>query len=320
MSKLSIITPIYGSSKYLEKCLASLMKQNISDIEFIWIDNGANQECKFIIKKYINKNVKLIILDKNIGYLGAIIRGIKVASSDYIGFCDSDDWVYSDYYSNLYEKLVYSQSELAICPFTYVFDDHVSNRVQLIKFNGITSDFKSALNSISNGSLWNCLFKKTLFDLDFLNSLDGFNSFYTDNILLVTAIVRAKKIFLCNDIYYNYCQREKGTIRHLSKSQMSNSCRYIIDVLSSFLEKENVVSTEAIAAFLQRSIPLHTVSLGFLSKSYIFKNNLGILNHVKSSIIYYYPSFINKLFSVSVNKTKTKIRIRIFFVTFSIRV
>lgn len=320
MAKISVITSIYNAPEYLERCLRSLLSQKLQDIEYIWIDNGATVECKNILKKYANQNVKLIRFKENIGYLGAIIEGIKNSSSEYIAFCDADDWVHSNYYNELYDRIFSSHSELIICPFAYVYEDESNNRNQLLTFSGITDDYNSALNSISNGSLWNCLFNRQLFDLDFLKNLNGLNSFYTDNILLISSIVKAKRIFLCNDIFYNYCQREKGTIRHLSKKQMSTSCRYIIDVLSSFLEKENVNVTNTIAAFLQRSIPLHTVNFSFLKGTYIFKNNFGILNHIKSCQQYYYPSFLDRMFSVSINKNKTKVRTRILFITFSKKV
>ena len=90
--KLSVIVPIYETERFLTRCLDSLVKQTFCDVEFILIDNGANEECKRIIDSYVHQysRVKLITLKHNIGYSGAMNRGLAQASGDYIGFCDCD--------------------------------------------------------------------------------------------------------------------------------------------------------------------------------------------------------------------------------------
>ena len=88
MPKISVITPIYNTEKYLDKCLASLSSQTLQDIEFIWVDNAANDRCKEIIAKYqdARPNIKVIHLEKNVGYSGAMNLGLDIASGEFIGF------------------------------------------------------------------------------------------------------------------------------------------------------------------------------------------------------------------------------------------
>ena len=41
MNKVSLIVPVYNTSKYLEKCINSLINQTLNDIEIIIINDGS---------------------------------------------------------------------------------------------------------------------------------------------------------------------------------------------------------------------------------------------------------------------------------------
>ena len=55
MSKVSIIVPVYNTSKHLRKCIDSLVNQTQKDIEIIIINDGSTDNSEAIIKEYINK-------------------------------------------------------------------------------------------------------------------------------------------------------------------------------------------------------------------------------------------------------------------------
>ena len=50
--KVSIIIPVHNSSKYLKKCLDSVLKQTYKNIEVICIDNGSIDNSLEILKQY----------------------------------------------------------------------------------------------------------------------------------------------------------------------------------------------------------------------------------------------------------------------------
>lgn len=93
MVKVSVITPIYKTEQYLERCLNSLVKQTLLDIEFIWIDNGASDECRKIMEKYAlcRPFIKIIHLEENIGYGGAMNKGLEIAAALYCA-TNHEDW------------------------------------------------------------------------------------------------------------------------------------------------------------------------------------------------------------------------------------
>lgn len=54
--KLSIIVPVYGVEKYIDKCLDSLVKQSLKEIEIIVVNDGTKDNSQKIIDKYV-KNI-----------------------------------------------------------------------------------------------------------------------------------------------------------------------------------------------------------------------------------------------------------------------
>lgn len=103
---VSIIVPVYNSSKNLETCLLSLVKQTLKDIEIIIIDDASSDNSREIIKDFVTKypSVKAYYNKKNIGAGATRNRGITLAKGEYIGFVDSDDYVNTTMYEYMYEE------------------------------------------------------------------------------------------------------------------------------------------------------------------------------------------------------------------------
>lgn len=79
--KVSVLTPIYNHNiTYVRQRLESLKAQTLREMEFILIDNGANQESKDLIDEFIKKDprFKVIHFKKNVGYGNAINSGLDV--------------------------------------------------------------------------------------------------------------------------------------------------------------------------------------------------------------------------------------------------
>ena len=53
MNKVSVIIPVYNVEKYLEKCISSVLKQNMIDLEIIICNDASTDDSAKIIEKYI---------------------------------------------------------------------------------------------------------------------------------------------------------------------------------------------------------------------------------------------------------------------------
>ena len=93
---LSIVVPCYNSEEHIERCLNSLINQNLNeqDYEIIVINDGSTDNSKKHVEniKKNHKNIRLYY-QENKG-LGAVRnRGMEIAKGKYIYFIDSDDYL-----------------------------------------------------------------------------------------------------------------------------------------------------------------------------------------------------------------------------------
>ena len=104
--KISIIIPVYNSAKYLRKCLNSIINQTFDNIEIICINDGSTDNSLSIINEYakIDSRIKVYTIE-NKGVSAARNYGILVATGEYIGFVDSDDYIDLNYYEEMMKQI-----------------------------------------------------------------------------------------------------------------------------------------------------------------------------------------------------------------------
>ena len=96
MKKVSVIIPVYNSSKHLEECIKSVVNQTYKNLEIIIVNDASTDESLSIINSFNDKRIKVINLDKNLGVAIARNKGIEVSTGSLICFLDSDDYWYLD--------------------------------------------------------------------------------------------------------------------------------------------------------------------------------------------------------------------------------
>lgn len=115
MTKLSIIVPVYNVEKYLPKCLESLIKQTLKDIEIICVNDGSMDNSLAILKEFASKDSRIKIIDnQHQGVAKTRNTGVEQSTGEYIGFVDSDDYIDIDFFEKLYNSATKSNSDIAI--------------------------------------------------------------------------------------------------------------------------------------------------------------------------------------------------------------
>ena len=114
--KLSLVIPVYNTEKYLEKCLASCVNQNVemSDYEIVIVNDGTTDNAMDIAGRFQNDYSTIkIYSQENAGLSAARNTGLLHASGDYVWFVDSDDWIEPDSLKIIFEKI--EQNPDVIC-------------------------------------------------------------------------------------------------------------------------------------------------------------------------------------------------------------
>jgi glycosyltransferase involved in cell wall biosynthesis len=127
--KLSIITVVKNNKKNLLISLESVLSQSLKNLEYIIYDGMSSDGTKYIIKKYLNKNIKYICKqDKN--YYEGLNYAIKNATGDYIGILNAGDKYFnSNVLVTVYKKILATKCDLLFGNLVYFNKKNYSKRV-----------------------------------------------------------------------------------------------------------------------------------------------------------------------------------------------
>ncbi len=252
MAKISIIIPVYNAEKYLNKCIDSCINQTFKDLEIIMVDDGSIDNSSSIIKNYSDKRIKYYKnTNHGIGYTRNF--GIEKASSEFIMFLDSDDYLELEACSKLYSYAISNNLDLVICDFYRIIDNKVLEE-KLPTFNNTTLKETPSLLSDINLSPWNKFYKKSLIIDNKIKFIENLK--YEDAPFVSFALDKAKNIGKIDECLYDYCVRESSetTIR----DERCFDIFKIIDIMKNYFNKKDYVKN-SFNQFVVRTITNYTI-------------------------------------------------------------
>lgn len=207
-NKVSVIVPVYNVELYLEKCLLSLVNQTLDEIEIIVVNDGSKDGSQKIIddfsKKYPNK-IKSFTKE-NGGLSDARNFGLDHASGDFIGFVDSDDYVFERMFEEMYHLAIKHDAEMVICNIQKVDQNgKITQKLTQIPNMPEKIDLESNFSVFSDLSYFACnkLFKKELFEGKRFKRRVHFE----DIQLVPQLLLDCKTIAQTQEYYYQYLER-----------------------------------------------------------------------------------------------------------------
>lgn len=100
---VSILIPVYNSSRYLETCLESVANQELHNIEIICLDDGSIDDSPSILDSFAQRDSRVRVIHKqNEGYGRTMNLGLSEAHGEYIGIVESDDFASPHMFARLY--------------------------------------------------------------------------------------------------------------------------------------------------------------------------------------------------------------------------
>ena len=128
MPQVSIITPCYNSSNFLEETIQSVLHQNFTDWEWIITDDKSSDNSVEIIKKHQDSRIILIEAEKNGGAGHARNLSLEKATGRYITFLDADDYWEPNFLSEMISFMQSENAELAYCTYARC-DEHLQPKI-----------------------------------------------------------------------------------------------------------------------------------------------------------------------------------------------
>ena len=175
---ISIIIPVYNVEGYIEKCACSLFEQTYENMEFIFIDDHSTdsslEKLMGVIKKYPDYNIKIIQHEMNKGAATSRNDGLCLATGDYIGFVDADDWVEPEMYQQMYDTMEHNNADVLTCDFYYEYKDKTEIGHSALPAENKVALFCHYLISPLN-SVCNMLIKADILRENEIRFLEGFD-------------------------------------------------------------------------------------------------------------------------------------------------
>jgi len=89
---LSVVTPSYNQSEFIEACIQSIRRQGYDDVEHIVVDGGSTDGTVEILERYEDEYDLRWVSEPDNGQSNAVNKGIRMADGDWIGWQNSDDF------------------------------------------------------------------------------------------------------------------------------------------------------------------------------------------------------------------------------------
>ena len=264
---ISVIIPVYNIKGFLRRCIHSVINQSYTNLEIILVDDGSTDGSEKICDSFSRKDLRIrVIHKKNGGLSSARNAAINVSNGAYLFFLDGDDFIDRNCLQNLYENLLFFNTDMSVCSYYYYTKQKVKKfGTQSIK-TILTQE--EAINIIGRGreftaSAWGKLYKKELFyNLRYPN-----NKLCEDQFVMYDILLRCHSVYFNSDPLYFYTIRENSIMNSKSAIQMS-------DVIDAARRNYNLIND---------SFP----NLKYISVYRVVEAYLEVINPITNNVMKY---------------------------------
>ena len=213
--RISIIIPIYNVNKYLRECLDSIINQTLKTIEIICVNDGSTDNSLEIIKEYIYDNRIIIINKNNSGYGDSMNQGLNIASGEYIGIVESDDFIDINMFENLYKITKKGDIDIIRSNFYLYWE---KNKKEALNFKILKNLYNKIFNPMElqniflvQPSIWAGIYKKLFLIKNDIKFLTTPGASYQDTSFFYKTLYKANKIFCTKKAFYYYRQTNSNS-------------------------------------------------------------------------------------------------------------
>lgn len=210
MPKVSILVPIYNVERYLRQCLDSIVNQTLRDIEVICINDGSTDGSLSIILEYASRDARVKVVDKpNSGYGHSMNIGLGLATGDYIGIVESDDFADAGMFEKMFDAAQSNDAEVVMSNF-YHFWGHSAAEEQFTEnfkgstYNRIISPMVERSLFFSMSAIWCGIYKRSFLANRGIRFLETPGASYQDTSFSFKVWTSAEKVYVVKDAFLHY--------------------------------------------------------------------------------------------------------------------
>lgn len=216
---LSVISAVYKTEEYFERCVNSLLDSDYKNLEIILVDDGSPDRCPQLCDEYEKKDSRIRVIHKeNGGSHSATNAGIEAARGKYIAICDNDDFVPKHAYCAMMERAIETDADVVQGTLRRTYEDSGDSRLwERKESDSLCTKIIGMLAAI---------YKKDLIidnDIQLIPFKMG-----DDNGFRIQVFNHAKRVEYISDITYEYRMRA-GDAQNPSAMQTKDFIHYYDD-------------------------------------------------------------------------------------------
>lgn len=244
MVKVSIVVPVYNGERYIACALDSVLRQTLTDIEVICVNDGSTDETAAILDRYAVQDSRVKVIHRgNEGVSAARNAGIESASGRYVAFLDADDELEPEVYEKMFAKAEEGGCDLVQCGHCEIKDGKVF-RTSTPSEKCTATDVKAVPEIVSAQTkyVWDKLFRREMlikYGIRFASL-----GYHEDHLFLFDVDLVAQKCDAVQYVGYRYSKTSAGAATR-SYDERLLDCTKAYDLICSKARKVGMFKTLA---------------------------------------------------------------------------
>lgn len=277
---ISIVIPVYNSSKYLGRCLNTVLNQDYPNIEIVLVDDGSTDGCAHLCDEYAEKDIRIrVIHQQNQGASIARQNGLRNAKGEYVTFIDSDDWVANDYVSKLYNFIVEHHVTISACGVQRVKENENIN-FQRTEYQSFLLSFEELMPRFFKYEFWG--FPGKLYKKSVLSQITFPKATLCEDYLVMTQLFLKERQMAYTDESLYYYEYHEQSLSHQKLSKRAfEEFENVKAVYELIKEQEPQYTDMALANVVETCIKLSLMALRDKKGSDYRQQYLEIHNFLK---------------------------------------
>lgn len=208
---VSILVPVCNVERYLRECLDSLINQTLENIQIICIDDGSTDSSLAILEEFQRRDRRIQVLSKpNSGYGDSMNKGLELATGEYIGIVESDDFAAEEMFEELFALAEAHQVDLVKSDFyAHVTSqdkkkDKLVNNLQWCPSDQVIEPLQCREVFLTRPAIWSALYKRSFLEENDIRFLPTPGASFQDTSFNFKTMAAAKRAFLTKRAYLHY--------------------------------------------------------------------------------------------------------------------
>lgn len=214
--KLSIVVPVYNVEKYLERCVNSLLHQDLdpSEYEIILVNDGSTDQSYAVAQTLKAQHCNIVLhSQENKGQSAARNVGMELAKGKYIMFVDSDDYIEKNVVGRLLDMTETNHLDLCFYQMSFDYQDgsKLIGKKRVFKNDVVYDGEYLLLQGIEVSAVWLNIYSSKFLLSTGLKFYEGI--IHEDVEFCYRMYPLAKRVMFTDILVYHYCVYAESSLR-----------------------------------------------------------------------------------------------------------